>query len=461
MPHYSCWSQSRQPSERPVWQGTWPTSPGTAQDQNVHDPENQPEQFPKVLALGVGGGTLQAIQDEIVKLNLRITIYAISSVIPQRIPGDDSATALLAAEATWGTRIVSPMRTLEWLSPEYRPSGRGRPASRRLLLGQIPCNRPWAPLNQPTIMVAGRIESQVGILVEEENIEDWRNLVTRANRISGDLTCFSYREILFRADCPHLGQDDIAPNIVQVEIGSPAYTSPETLQAHLLSLLDGQTSDPQANLWWLPDAAADFIMAPTSSNSIPAIVREIRGGLAGGFPTLRICASRYGIITDGVNPSLVPGLLPAVGLGAPQHGLDSLRRGPMHYPFRVAKQGRSHNSAYQEWRVLPACVDNDVLLVIDDITIPAERARDAIAQTIAQPCAVSEVMTIGDTQDPSHAAWLIRIPAAGRAEVQQWQARNGTLMIDGRRVQTRPAPPTCAKYPCQNGSQSTACMGAH
>ena len=61
-------------------------------------------------------------------------------------------------------------------------------------------------------------------------------------------------------------------------------------------------------------------------------------------------------------------------------------------------------------------------------------------------------MTIGDALDPAHAAWLIRVPAAGRADVQEWQARNGTLMVDGRRIQTRPAPPTCAKYSCQNGS---------
>ena len=124
----------------------------------------------------------------------------------------------------------------------------------------------------------------------------------------------------------------------------------------------------------------------------------------------------------------------------------------MHYPFRVAKQGRAEDSAFQAWRISTACVDNDILLVIDDTSLPAERIRDAIAQTTAQPCAVSEVMTIGDSLDPSHPVWLIRVPAAGRADVQRWQARNGTLMIDGRRIQTRPAPPTCAKFSCQNGS---------
>ena len=132
-----------------------------------------------------------------------------------------------AAEATWGTRTVTPMRTLEWISSEYTPSGRGRPATRRLLLGQIVCSRPWTPHVQPTLLVPGNVEVQIGILVEESDIETWRNLIARAKQLNGDPLSFSYQEVLFKADCPLLGQNDIAPSVIQIEIGSPLYASPD------------------------------------------------------------------------------------------------------------------------------------------------------------------------------------------------------------------------------------------
>ena len=167
------------------------------------DPEDPPEQPHVVLALELGGSTLQAIQEEVAKLNLHVMIYAISSVVPQTVPGDDSTTALLAAETTWGTRIITPMRSLEWISSEYKPSSRERPARRWLLLWQIQCKRPWAPLDQPAIMLSGQVQAQVGILIQEIDIESWRNTIARAKsklvatplashiaRTSSELTAF-------------------------------------------------------------------------------------------------------------------------------------------------------------------------------------------------------------------------------------------------------------------------------
>ena len=113
----------------------------------------------------------------------------------------------------------------------------------------------------------------------------------------------------------------------------------------------------------------------------------------------------------------------------------------MHYPVRVAKLGRADNIAFDEWRISSSSVDSDVLLIIDDPTVLANQARDAIAQATAQPCAISAVRTLGDADDPAHDAWLVRLPAAGRTDITNWQARGGTLRIGGTHYPDQSGPP--------------------
>ena len=129
-----------------------------------HSDEEEEEHT--LLALGVGGSTLQALLDEIRALKLPVAVRAVSSVVPHEIPGDDSATAMIAAESTWGTRCLSNLESLEWLSSEYQPSSRGRVPRRRLIIGQFKSNRPFTPGSQPTIQVSGHIGCQIGALIE-------------------------------------------------------------------------------------------------------------------------------------------------------------------------------------------------------------------------------------------------------------------------------------------------------
>ena len=60
-----------------------------------------------ILAIGIGGGAMQAILNELSRLKLPVSVRAISSVSPQLVPGDDAAEAFIAADITWGTRIAT------------------------------------------------------------------------------------------------------------------------------------------------------------------------------------------------------------------------------------------------------------------------------------------------------------------------------------------------------------------
>ena len=178
----------------------------------------------------------------------------------------------------------------------------------------------------------------------------------------------------------------------------------------------------QEALWWTPHDESEVVVAPTRSNSILAVVRELRLGLAQQFPMFHLCATRYGVLLDGVGQGSVGGLLEAVGLNGPTHNV----------------------------------VDTDILLLADDANLPAECLRSAVTRTIAQPCALAAVSVIGGAHEPQHDAWLTRVPTAGRGAVEAWQARGSTLLINGHYVKIRLAPHTCARTRFCFGSDSRA-----
>ena len=89
---------------------------------------------------------------------------------------------------------------------------------------------------------------------------------------------------------------------------------------------------------------------------------------------------------------MVPGLLTAVGLGSPIHGIRSVGRGPMFYPFRVAKQGiLEPGTSIEGWRISCATIDNDHFYILEESTFSAQQVRAAVVEALVQPSAVSLV----------------------------------------------------------------------
>ena len=445
--HTSCWCESHpRPDQTILWQGSWPESraAGVTGDSEQDTEENEPR--PCILALGVGGSTLQAIIDELVALRLPVTIKAVSSVAPQSIPGDGGATAVCAADGAWGSRLTTRAASLSWISPSFFPTGRGRPAERRLLLAEFHCLRPWNPHEQPVLALdAGALDVKVGMLVDQDLAEACRILLARARARCGDPRAFSCREVLVKAEDRALRQEDPAPNAVQFIIGTTRMDSAEELHDHLCSILPRNLRDPGTVMWWVPSRNADFVFAPTASRAVPAVIAELRRGVACGFPPLRACMTTHGICIEGVNPAVLPGLLAAVGLNAASHSLQSVGRGPMHFPIRIAKQGTlDAGSDVEGWRISCATIDNDFLFVIDEANLAAGQIRAAVAHRVAQPCALSLVSVEQQDRQGRRPAWLIRLPAVAGQAVARWQTDGLRLHIGGTVVRARPAPPTQA-----------------
>ena len=444
--HEQCWTHAvPEDAHRVLWQGHWPEQ-HTDNLQPGQSPRTQemPEQC--ILALGLGGSAIQAILDEIAMLRLPIVVRSVASVPPQNIPGDGAAETVIAADYTWGTRLVARAATLGWLSPPYQPTGRGRAAPRRLLLAEFNCARPWCPNQQPVLAIdAGSMDVKVGLLVEQHNAELCRNLVTMARTRTGDPQAFSSQELLVKAEQCALGQQEPAPHIVQFTIGSTRYGSTQGLQAYLRSLLPPGLREAGTVLWWVPSGDADFVFAPAKARAIPAIVAELRTGLRNGFPALRACVTTHGIGLDGVSPQVLPGLLAAVGLSNSIHGLRSVHCGPLHYPSRIAKQGRlDADSTIEGWKISCASIDNDHLFIVQDSTFSAMQIREAVANAIVQPCSLS-LVAIANFNGPGQTpVWLIRIPAAAGPDITRWQAEGARLRIGGNSIQAKPAPPTFA-----------------
>ena len=86
-----------------------------------------------------------------------------------------------------------------------------------------------------------------------------------------------------------------------------------------------------------------------------------------------------------------------------------------------------------------ALVDNDVLLILEDSTVPSLLVRDAIARTVGQPCALSLVTTIETDSLETQPVWLMSLPAAAKTDVAQWQEEVIYGLTDGatRRDQPR------------------------
>ena len=259
------------------------------------------------------------------------------------------------------------------------------------------------------------------MLVEQGKVEFCRTLVTMARTIAGNPQTFSRQELLIKAEQRALGQDDPAPHVVQITIGSTSFVSPHALQAYMQSLLPLELQEPGTVLWWLPSNNADFVFAPAKARAIPAIVAELRKGVRNGFPNLRACITTHGIGLDGVSPPVLPGLLAAIGLNGDTHNLRSVNCGPLHYPWRLAKQGRLEpTSTVEGWRISCAGVDNDHLFVVQDTTFSALQIQEAVAREVAQPCALSLVATANSNGHGQIPVWLIRIPAVAGPEVNRW-----------------------------------------
>ena len=177
--------------------------------------------------------------------------------------------------------------------------------------------------------------------------------------------------------------------MVQFIVGTTRQASVRQLQNFLRQILPPELQAPGDILWWTPTANADFIFAPTVPHAIPGVIAEIRRGIRAGHPAIKACVTNHGIALEGVSPPVVPGFLTAIGLGTPIHGLQSVGKGPMFYPFRVAKQGRlDPGTSIEGWRISCAMVDNDHLFIIEEDTLSGQQVRAAVAQAVAQPCTV-------------------------------------------------------------------------
>ena len=233
--HEQCWTHVvPEDANRVLWQGQWPEQQANDVQPGTQMPNAQeiPEQC--ILALGLGGSALQAILDEVIALLLPVSVRAVSSVPPQNIPGDGAAEMVVAADYTWGTRLVSRASTLGWASWTYQPSGRGQGAPRRLLVCEFPCAKPWCPQQQPVLAIdAGSAHIQIGMLVDQDKADFCRTLVTMARTIAGNPQAFSRQELLIKAEQRALGQHDPAPHVVQITIGSTIFASPQNLQAYI------------------------------------------------------------------------------------------------------------------------------------------------------------------------------------------------------------------------------------
>ena len=445
--HEWCWSEVG-PRERPrvLWQGKWPDERGSGgQDPRAHPSEEDPEEY-CILALGVSGSVLQAVVDEMTKLKLKVVIRAVSSVPAQHIPGDSSAEAVIAADCAWGTRNVMRAATLSWISPWYQPLLTRRTVPRRLLLGEFIGQTEWNPHRQPVLAIdGGEVTNLVGLLVSPEAAERCRNVIENIRVQTGDRTVLSTRERLFQAESTALGHSNVATDVIQITVGCARALTAEQLRAHLLSCLPAQLRRPGEILWWTSSREADYVFAPTAARAIPAVIAELKKGITEGFPAIRVCATMHGIAIGGINPNMVSGLLSVVGLGSDTHGLNSVKAGPMHHPFRIAKQGRlACGEPIEGWKISYAEVDNEPLYVVRDTTFTGTQIRAAIANTLGHPCAPSLAAIVEPGGSAPVPVWLIRLPAVARPEADRWQAAGGHLRIAGCSTQAQRAPPVQA-----------------
>ena len=414
-------------------------------NQGADDHEEDQEE-PCILALGVSGSVLQAIVEEVTKLKMKVVIRAVSSVPPQNLPGDAAAEAVIAADCAWGTRMVTRAATLSWISPWYQPLSTRRTTPRRLLLGEFRGQRGWNPHRQPVLAIdAGDITNQVGLLVSPEAADRCRDVIERIRTQAGDRTVLSTRERLFQAEHTALGQNTVAPDVVQFTVGCARALTADELRTHILANLPAQLRRPGEVLWWTSTREADYVFAPTMARAVPAVIAELKKAITEGFPSMRVCATTHGIAIGGVHPTLVPGLLSVAGLASATHGLTSVKSGPMHYPFRIAKQGMVEiGSSIEGWKISCAEVDNDPLYIVRDTTFTGTQIRAAIAATLGHPCtpSLAAIVELGDSAPIP--VWLVRLPAVARPEADRWQAAGGHLRIAGCSTQAQPAPPTQA-----------------
>ena len=121
--------------------------------------------------------------------------------------------------------------------------------------------------------------------------------------------------------------------------------------------------------------------------------------------------NRNVVCIDGISPSLVPGLLSAVGLTGGRGNGHCFSKGPLHFPFRIAKQGVMDRHCNTEaWRVSPALIDNDILLVVDDTSFTGPQLQLAVAEAVYQPCSVSFAAAADLQGNGTHPAWLLLPP---------------------------------------------------
>ena len=403
----------------------------------------QTDDIPTVLLLGQNGSTAQALLAEMKDRGLNVRVVLIASVPHDRLDVSNSATALVAAaDAIWGSRLVSACDGLSWASkPFYKERSQG--PKRRLVLADIWLKRPWQPGQQHTVTIPrSDCIATIGLLIPSEEAQTVRDTLLRLRTRLGRADSFATTEFNMRTQGPTAGTGEWATEHTQFIISQTRDRPIEQLEMiqHALQL----SSADFEPLWWSDYCDKDAILLPVDRGSMNRVIQNLRRGVSFGFPHLAAQANLQGILISGISAALLPGLLQAIGLGTEIHSLASTLRSGMSYPLRLANHGPALEDGRELWKISAARISNEHEVVIDRTDIDPVALRRAIEMQLCHTVAITRVQAQNPNTTGFEDAWLVRIPNAASSSFRRWTEAGMKVSVGEVQTTARPAPLTRA-----------------
>ena len=438
MYHETCWNDRR--TERRgyiAWTATWGTDDGA---------RYQSEDIPTVLMLGQNGSTTQAMLAELRERSINARLIMCCSVAHDRLDLGNSITTLVAAaDAAWGSRIVSTCDAISWASRAYFAE-RDRGPKRRLLICETWTRRPWRPGEQPIVRIpiAPTATSVIGCLVCKDDEPAIRNAFTCLAARSQRREAFSIAESLIRTPGPNPQTGAWATEHVQIMISGPVGSNGQELLTNLRRMIRMDAQAAEEILWWDDSFAHDSTLLPVDKSCLNLVIEDLKQGLSRGFPNMMVATCLHGVLISGVGNRLLPGLLTAIGLHRQDQGLGSTLRRGTSYPLRIANHGGPLSNEEQWVRLSAASVDNDTTVVLERVDLDGLPVKRAIEQAVCHSVCISRAQAYNDSLANFEDVWLIRIPQAAGAALRRWIEGGMRTIVGEVRVTARPAPLTRA-----------------